>query len=283
MTSTWPTSRQRDGRDFAGVDAGADRAHKQFDRGAARASLPRRPPAHGARCVSTSRRRLTAPPGRTLTTARNNSSVCGTRRGRSSSSCSARCAPPAASDAGVQPPRRMGRRGMKLATATMTTRSGCRRQRLRRRQPQTLHRRRHRAPRAPCNLHVRRGGEHADAGVINAENLEIVELGVASGGTLHAVAANMSTSALPRSSSAPSTRRRASSQSARPSARARRRAALPRHLPLRPGEEGGGADGTPTRTSTASSTSTPRRARCSTTTPSRTLARLGSLRMPQAG
>ena len=34
-------------------------------------------------------------------------------------------------------------------------------------------------------------------GVINAENLEIVELGVASDGTLHAVAANMSTSALP--------------------------------------------------------------------------------------
>ena len=35
-------------------------------------------------------------------------------------------------------------------------------------------------------------------GVINAENLEIVELGVASDGTLHAVAANMSTSALPQ-------------------------------------------------------------------------------------
>ena len=63
-------------------------------------------------------------------------------------------------------------------------------------------------------------------GVINAENLEIVELGVASDGTLHAVAANMSTSALPQVVSAPSTRRRASSRSARPSARrARRRAA----------------------------------------------------------
>ena len=49
-----------------------------------------------------------------------------------------------------------------------------------------------------CELAAALAANTLTQGMINAENLEIVELGVASDGTLHAVAANMSTSALPQ-------------------------------------------------------------------------------------